>query len=385
MATAIESRASAASRFGLNFWKATCIHSPSGVYQRKEKRLMYQDSPREASMLRRRIPLTIAVLSGMLLLGGCSYLQTLQKPDDQAITSEIQGKLFADSVLKTRDIHVSSQGGVVTLTGTVNTDLEKAAAERIAGEGKGVKHVLNQLTVGPAAAAPVEPMTAAQPQATPPPEPARVERAKPARHRERASSSTNEAAQASEPETPSAPAAAPPAQPAPMAAAEPAPAPPVRQPVQVTIPAGSTITVRMIDGIDSARNRPRPMKAHGDSSGERSEQNESHGGSDSPAPQEGVLCMDISTRGLAHKRGAAETPPLELPEGPASLSSLCEVAYEDTRFHSLSLYHHWVQASRHCDGFHSAGICDATSERPSARVSDREEMLVSGFMIAATR
>lgn len=41
-----------------------------------------------------------------------------------------------------------------------------------------------------------------------------------------------------------------------MAATEPAPQPPVRQPVHVTIPAGSTITVRMIDGIDSSRNRP---------------------------------------------------------------------------------------------------------------------------------
>jgi hypothetical protein len=119
------------------------------------------------------------------------------------------------------------------------------------------------------------------------------------------------------------------------------------------------------------------MKAHGDGSGERSEQNESHGDSDSAAPQEGVLRMDISTRGLAHERGAAETPPLELPEGPASLSSLGEVAYEDTCFQLLSLHHYWVKASRHCDGFLWAGICDATSERPSGRVSHREEMLVS--------
>jgi hypothetical protein len=41
-----------------------------------------------------------------------------------------------------------------------------------------------------------------------------------------------------------------------MAAAEPAPQPPVPQPVDVTIPAGTTVTVRMIDGIDSAQNRP---------------------------------------------------------------------------------------------------------------------------------
>jgi len=127
------------------------------------------------------------------------------------------------------------------------------------------------------------------------------------------------------------------------------------------------------------------MKAHADSSGERSEQNESQGDSDSPAPREGVLYMDISIRGLAYERGAAEPPLLELSEGPASLGSLSEVAYENACFQLLTLHHYWIKASRHCDGFHQAERCDATSERPSDRVSDREEMLVSDFMIVATR
>lgn len=48
---------------------------------------------------------------------------------------DIQSKLFEDSPLKTRDVRVSSQDGVVTLSGIVNTDLEKAAVERIAGPG----------------------------------------------------------------------------------------------------------------------------------------------------------------------------------------------------------------------------------------------------------
>jgi len=108
------------------------------------------------------------------------------------------------------------------------------------------------------------------------------------------------------------------------------------------------------------------MKAHGKSSSECPEQDESHGCSEEPAPHEGVMCMDTSTCGLAHERGAVETPPLEFPEGTASFIPSCEVAYEDTCFQSLSLRHHWVKASRHCDGFHWAGICDATSERPSA-------------------
>ncbi len=117
-------------------------------------------------------------------------------------------------------------------------------------------------------------------------------------------------------------------------------------------PGDSTQKARGQGGGESARNRPRPTKDHGNSCGERSEQNKSHGGSDGAAPQEGVLCMDISTRGLAHERDAAKPTPLKLPECPASLSSLREVAYEDTCFQSLSLHRHWVHVSRHCDGFH---------------------------------
>lgn len=205
-------------------------------------------------MRRFRISLFLALLSATLLFGGCSYLQTLQKPDDQAIASDIQGKLFADSVLKTRDIHVSSEGGVVTLTGTVSTDLEKAAAERMASQAKGVKQVQNQLTVGPAAAL-AEPLAAAQPERTPP-ESARAERAKPGRRSERAASFNHDAEPVQQAEAAPAPAPTTSAQPAPMAATEPAPQPPVRRSVEVTVPAGSTITVRMIDGIDSSQNRP---------------------------------------------------------------------------------------------------------------------------------
>jgi PKD repeat protein len=66
---------------------------------------------------------------------------------DQAIVSYIDAKLQQDSLLKTLDIQVSAQSGVVTLTGTVNTELEKAAVERIAKSEKGVVQVVDQLTV----------------------------------------------------------------------------------------------------------------------------------------------------------------------------------------------------------------------------------------------
>ena len=202
-----------------------------------------------------------AIILAVTALSACNLVNSLQAPDDKAIVSDIQAKLFQDPVLKLRDIQVASQKGVVVLTGSVNTDLEKAAAERMAGEVKGVKQVVNQLNVAGSpgtASQPPEPVTSAA-NNPPPPEP------KPVRHEaQKARSHVKRAVHAEQPDSSSAPAppaeeaaAAPP--PAPSAvAAEPAPAPPAEPapppPQQITIPAGTVVSIRMIDGIDSARN-----------------------------------------------------------------------------------------------------------------------------------
>ena len=218
-------------------------------------------------MQRSELRVAILIVAGALLLAACNALQVLQPPDDNAIATEIQAKLFADSVLKTRDIHVTSQKGVVTLTGTVGTELERAAVERLAGQVSGVKSVTNQLTVSPppAATAPAPETPTATAASTPPPAP--PEPSPTTRHRERASTSrvSENAAPASTPapastaaynEPPAsaapAPATAATAAPAPAAAPVP-PSPP--EPTRITIPAGTVVTVRMIDGIDSSRNR----------------------------------------------------------------------------------------------------------------------------------
>jgi hypothetical protein len=208
-------------------------------------------------MRRSEVRVAILIVAGTLLLGACNALKVFRTPDDKAITTEIQAKLFADTVLKARDIHVSSQNGVVTLTGTVATELEKAAVERFANQTSGVKNVVNQLTVSatpaatnPGAEAPAEAVTAAAPPtatAASTPEPSR-----PARRRERASPPPpSETAPPEAAAAPNPPAAAPATAPAAAQAA-----PPVRQPEHITIPAGTVVTVRLIDGIDSSRHRP---------------------------------------------------------------------------------------------------------------------------------
>ncbi len=115
--------------------------------------------------------------------------------EDRTIVSDIQAKLFQDSVLKTRHIHVDSQSGVVTLAGSVNTELEKAAVERIASEEKGVQKVISSLRVVEAARPAGGTVTSATTQAAP-------------------------------------------------------------KGTSITVPSGTVVTVRMIDSIDSKINRP---------------------------------------------------------------------------------------------------------------------------------
>lgn len=197
-------------------------------------------------MFMTKFRVAILAAASVLLLGGCNYLSYFQQPDDKTIVSEIQSKLFQDSTLKMRDIHVASQKGVVVLTGTVNTDLEKAAVESMVNQVSGVKQVIDQLGVsGSVASAPSPPEVAAQP-------PAPTERAKTFR-------ATRPSRPVIEPESMAA--AAPPTAAVPPATSDAASGPPPalpapRPPERITIPAGTVVTVRMIDSVDSARNHP---------------------------------------------------------------------------------------------------------------------------------
>ena len=203
------------------------------------------------SWRRERLLTSASVAFLAVTLAGC-----LKKPQapatDQTMTSDIQAKLFADPVLKTCDIRVSTQDGVVTLAGAVNTDLEKAAVERFANQENGVKQVVDQLIVASSAHTTLAP----------------EQSARQARKRTRDSARTSKTQKhasevASAPSlsgTPAAPVRSPAYRPSP------APAPVIDQPTPpsatpappatVTIPAGTVMTVRMIDGVDSATSEP---------------------------------------------------------------------------------------------------------------------------------
>ena len=69
--------------------------------------------------------------------------------NDALITTEIQSKYFASPAVKAHRIDVDTNDGVVTLSGTVERDEERGAAEQIARGVNGVSRVDNRLTIRP--------------------------------------------------------------------------------------------------------------------------------------------------------------------------------------------------------------------------------------------
>jgi hyperosmotically inducible protein len=64
--------------------------------------------------------------------------------NDASITAKIKAKILADNITGTT---IDTTNGVVTLTGSVGNDEEKAKAEKHAKETEGVKSVRNELVV----------------------------------------------------------------------------------------------------------------------------------------------------------------------------------------------------------------------------------------------
>ena len=71
-----------------------------------------------------------------------------QSAKDAALTTKVKSALAADVGLRTlTGISVDSEGSVVTLKGSVDTEANKRRAEQVAQGIEGVSSVRNQLTV----------------------------------------------------------------------------------------------------------------------------------------------------------------------------------------------------------------------------------------------
>jgi hyperosmotically inducible protein len=92
----------------------------------------------------------------VILLGACIALCACQTPagrtagevvDDATITTKVKVKLLDDSMVEGLAISVDTFEGEVTLTGAVDTQMQRQRAEYLAGTVTGVKGVNNLLKV----------------------------------------------------------------------------------------------------------------------------------------------------------------------------------------------------------------------------------------------
>ena len=200
---------------------------------------------------------TIALLVAVLSMGlGCS-----KAPDDSQLTQQIRQKFGQDSGLQDKSLTVQTSAGVVTLSGRVDNEGQRTAAARYASAIPGIKQVVNNLEVGQPTAEPAGKQTAeAQP-------PAEMKlQAKPRPSIPRSESRASSGHDPSEWDTPNASSstmnngAEPPANQAdanseasqepPTKPPEPA-APPPAAPRILTIQSGTTVSVRLVDTINS--------------------------------------------------------------------------------------------------------------------------------------
>jgi hypothetical protein len=191
--------------------------------------------------MRHRAAVSIAALA-IVLAAGCN-----KKPDDAGIITQIQSQMFSEPQLKDTSLQVASNHGEVTLSGTVPSDAAHLEAYKIASQTPGVSKVDDQVTVEHPQDVAERAVRAPAPEPAPPPRSSRAARARMARAD---SPKPEQASDTPPPAPPAPPQESPVLQPA--AAAVSPPAPP--QPRQVEIPAGTTVTIRMIHGVDSSVN-----------------------------------------------------------------------------------------------------------------------------------
>lgn len=160
-------------------------------------------------------------------VAGCSRGRS-----DAQITADVLAMLKADSTLASKQIAVQTDSGTVSLSGNVASEGERTAAEKVANQVVGVKRVINNLEVVAAAAAP--------PAASPKPS-AQMQEPAPVRAARRAVTTPPKTSATTTP--PGAPA---------RSAAVPVPPP---APAPVIVPGGTAVSIRLIDPVDTAKNK----------------------------------------------------------------------------------------------------------------------------------
>jgi hypothetical protein len=194
-------------------------------------------------------------LSLAAALAGC---KSAAPADDATLNTQVQAKLFADQNLSGQPIQASVSKGVVTLNGSVSTDSARSTASGDAAQVPGVKTVVNNLVVQPASASAAPAPMPAAPMSDPMPAPAGKPAKPSAAVHQPAPVVRNSPPQLIPPQNQSQwnqPQQNQPQQNQPPQQAQlppPPPAPPTPVVHNITLPAGTTIPVRITQTLDSA-------------------------------------------------------------------------------------------------------------------------------------
>jgi osmotically-inducible protein OsmY len=87
----------------------------------------------------------LVIAAALVGLAGCA--STGAYFDDAGITTRVKKAIYDEPSLKLMDVSVSTEGSVVSLSGTVKTRAERAKAIAVARKVEGVKQVKNELKV----------------------------------------------------------------------------------------------------------------------------------------------------------------------------------------------------------------------------------------------
>jgi osmotically-inducible protein OsmY len=89
----------------------------------------------------------LSLLLGLLLVLQCAGLLAAQSSDDDRIFDEVRRRLANDPDVKGGTFEVDVKAGVVTVRGVVEKEKFRKKAEKLVKKVKGVKNVVNQITV----------------------------------------------------------------------------------------------------------------------------------------------------------------------------------------------------------------------------------------------
>jgi outer membrane lipoprotein SlyB len=199
--------------------------------------------------------LTLALLLMLAALSGCSKSANVANGErtDAQVAGDVQTRISSDPSLSGRQISINADKGVVTLSGAVNSDAEVTSALNDAQQAQGVKQVVSRLAVQTASAAPAPEPEQEQPAPSRRSSPSRASTTHVhSRHSLPSSSDSYTNSQGTSTTTTASNSSDLGASNSTANTYTPPPPPP--PPQKVTVPAGTVLQVRTVEGLSSETN-----------------------------------------------------------------------------------------------------------------------------------